>query len=95
MDNYIFAHNVNEIREEIIDRNEWAEEISQVYKFPNSNTLKITFEETAKAIKAQEHGIKMFSMRIPHFNVEQDTVFNLMTFMKCYQTENHSTRNCP
>lgn len=65
VDNYIFAQNENEIKDEIIEHNEWVEEICQIYEFPNSNTLKIAFKESARAIKGQEHGIKMFSMRIP------------------------------
>lgn len=60
VDNYIFMHNEAEIMEEIIYHNEWVEEINQVYKFPNSNTLKISFNETAKALRAQEQGLKCF-----------------------------------
>lgn len=95
VNNYIFTHSENEIKEEILEHNKWIDEISQIYKFPNSNTLKITFNESAKAIKAQEHGIKLFSMRIPQYNIEQDTYHNLVTCMKCYEIETHTTRNCP
>lgn len=95
VDNYIFSHSEPEIKEEIINGNEWVEDINQIYKFPNSNTLKVTFQETTKAQKAQEYGLKMFDMRISPHSIEQDTFLNLVTCMKCYQVEDHTTRNCP
>lgn len=95
VENHIFMHEEKEIKEEIIRRNEWADEVSQVFKFPNSNTLKITFNEAAKATKAQEQGIKMFAMRIASYNIEQDSFHNLITCMRCYQIEDHITKNCP
>lgn len=95
VENFIFSHSESEIKEEIINHNDWVEDITQIYKFPNSNTLKITFQETAKAQKALELGIKMFLMRISPHTMQQDTFLNLMTCMKCYMVEDHSTRNCP
>lgn len=84
VDNYTFANNEEDIKEEILTHNEWVEEISQIYKFPNSNTLKISFNESSKAMKAQENDLKMFSMKIPNYNVEQNTYFSINTCMKCY-----------
>lgn len=34
-------------------------------------------------------------MRIPPHSMEQDTFLNLLTCMKCYMIEDHTTRNCP
>lgn len=95
VENHIFKNSEEDIKEEILKHNEWVEEISQVYKFPNTNTLKISFTESNKATKAQEYGIKLFFMKIANYNIVQDTYVNITTCMKCYAIEEHTTRQCP
>ncbi|KAK3875116.1 hypothetical protein Pcinc_019995 [Petrolisthes cinctipes] len=47
VDDYVYKNNEEQIKEEIRGLNSWArDEIKEVYKFPNSNTLKITFGQT-------------------------------------------------
>lgn len=56
--------------------------------------MKVTFEETNKARKAQEHELKLFSMKIPSYDIKQDHFINVMTCMKCYKLEDHTTDQC-
>lgn len=43
---------------------------------PMSNTLKVTFRETSKALKAQEKGLLLFYKLIPHNDIKQDIYHN-------------------
>lgn len=43
VDPYIFQNIEDDIKEEIIAKRDWIQEISHIYKFRNNNTIKITF----------------------------------------------------
>lgn len=94
VDNYIHENTEHDIKEEIQKKNEWVGKITRVYKFPKGNIIKITFDETQKAKKAQETGLKLFSMKIPKYDIKQDEHVGIMTCMKCYKMEDHSTAQC-
>lgn len=57
------------IKAEIEDKSDWTGEITRVHKFPKGNIIKITFDETSKAKKATDHRIKLFSMKIPGYDI--------------------------
>lgn len=82
VDNHIFNNETESIKEEIITKNEWVGNINQVHKFPINNTLKITFDEPSKAQKAQETGLKLFSMRLPKQDIKQETFYSIITCKK-------------
>lgn len=94
IDNHIYQNSEEDIIEELSNKNEWVGKIAQIYKFPNSNTLKITFDETSKALKAQETGLLLFSMRIPKYDVQQAQFHSILTCFRCYAMEDHTTNNC-
>lgn len=95
VDSYIYNHTEDAIIQELTEKNEWVGNITQLYKFPNSNILKITFDESSKALKAQETGLLLFSMRIPRYDIEQDKFHNILTCFRCYAIEDHSVNQCP
>lgn len=84
VDNHIYQNTEAEIKNEIQDKNEWATQIHQIYKIPNSNTRKVTFITTAMAKKTQDAGLKLFSMRIPPRDIKQDVFHEINTCLKCY-----------
>lgn len=52
VDNNIFAHDENEIKE-IIERNEWAEDVCQVFKFPSVSSFQISeFKHTQNNLQS-------------------------------------------
>lgn len=63
-------------------------------KFPNSKTIKITFKQTVSAKKAQDQGLRLFQMNIPHYNIKQEIFYNIKTCFKCYKIETHFTNQC-
>ena len=72
----------------------WAN-VQEVYKFRNSNTIKITFLDSDMAEKATEFGLLMFRMSIPPFQIHQEEYFELLTCYRCYAVEDHATKLCP
>lgn len=69
--------------------------IIQVHKFPSGRIIKITFSDSQQAKKAQEAGIKLFSMKIPSYNVKQDQYYHVNVCLRCYELESHNTYQCP
>lgn len=49
----------------------------------------------AEAKKAQEVGLKLYSIRIPGYNIQQDKFYEITTCFKCYKLEDHYTNQCP
>lgn len=93
--NHIYKNDEEEIKEEINNNNEWAKNnIDNIFKFPNSKTIKITFKETCFAKKALSDGIKLFHMRIPHNDIKQEEFYNINTCFRCYVMEDHYTNQC-
>lgn len=94
VDNHIHDNTERSIKEEIQRQNEWVGELTKVSKFEKGNIIKVTFNETQKARKAQETGLKLFSMKIPQYDIKQDEYIGILTCMRCYQMEDHSTAQC-
>ncbi len=60
---------------ELQKQNPWiGEEIVDIYKFPKSPTLKITFSQTTLALKCTEKGLKAFNISIPPNEIKQETM---------------------
>lgn len=73
VDSHIYNHELNEIILEIKNKNRWTKnEVSEVYKFPNSKTLKITFTQSKVANKALTTGLLLFSMSISPHQMKQE-----------------------
>lgn len=93
-DNHIFNKSEEEIKNEIELKNEWVGKIQQLQKFTAHNIMKITFDETVKAIKVTERGLLAFSMCLPKHDIKIDFFYNITTCYKCYQMEDDLTNNC-
>lgn len=52
-------------------------------------------KQTALAIKSTEQGLKMFSLRIPHHQIQREEFIPITTCMRCYKIEQHLTKDCP
>lgn len=94
VDNHIFGNSERDIKTEIETRNDWVGKVTRVYKFPKGNIMKITFNEAQKAKKALDIGLKMFSMKVAKYDIRQDTHINILTCLKCYKMEDHTTGQC-
>lgn len=94
VDNEIFNKHEEDIKEELERQNPWVGQILQTQKFTTSNIIKITFDETVKAVKATEKGLLAFSMRLPYYDIKVDTFYNITTCFRCYALEQHNTNNC-
>ncbi len=88
-------HEPNDIALEMEARNPWMEgEIEQLFMFPNSPTLKITFTQSATAKKCVERGFLAYNISVPPNDIKQETYIPVKCCMHCFQLEGHSTREC-
>ena len=95
VDQHIYGNKEDTIKEEIMARNLWTTGIiDQLYKFPASKTIKITFNQAALAKKTIEKGLLLFSMSIPSHQIQQEVYYNIKMCMRCYILEDHNTNQC-
>ena len=95
VDDAIYDWGEVEIAEELTEKNSWiGYELEIVYKFPNSNTIKLTFSQTQLAKKCTEAGLRAFGISIPPHEIRQETYIPIKTCMRCYKLEDHNTRDC-
>ena len=94
LDDLAYDNNVEDIKDEIEKEQTWAK-VQEVFKFPRSNTIKVTFKDTEMAKKATENGLLMFYMSIPSTQVHQEEYIELLTCTRCYAVEDHTTKDCP
>ena len=96
LDDYVYQNNENDIAKELMDKNSWAkDEVETLFKFPRSNTIKVTFQQTKTAIKTLDTGLVMFNHRITPHQMEQERYVPINNCMKCYAMEEHITSKCP
>ncbi len=96
VDDAVYERGENDIIREFKDKNIWVgDDLDSIYKFPNSNTIKLTFTKTQTAKKCTDTGIKGFGISIPHFDIRQETYIPILCCLKCYELEDHTTRECP
>ncbi len=93
----IYENSTVDIKEELKTHNTWIGEegISDIYKFPNSLTIKITFSKTELAEKCLERGIKAFGISLPSHMMKQETYIEIKSCMRCYSLEQHHSSECP
>ncbi len=95
-DDVVYDKTVDVIADELTQNNAWiGDDTDSVFKFPNSNTLKVTFNQTATAKKCTENGLLAFNLSIPPSDIKQETFIPIKTCMKCYTLEDHTTKDCP
>ena len=95
LDDHIYLNNEDDILRELLEQNDWISGSTCITKFKKGRGLKITFNDTNTAKKAQEKGLLLFSMRIPADNIIQDKYLNVTTCLRCYTLNEHYSANCP
>ena len=96
LDDLVYERDEEAIVDELIKHNTWiGDDIDTIYKFPNSQTIKITFTQTATAKKCTEKGLLAFNISIAPHTIKQETYISIRCCMKCYCLEEHTTRECP
>ena len=71
VEDMIYGNTEKEIETEVMELNNWIEGgIENIFKFPKSKIIKITFKNTANSKKASTYGLLAFNMRIPKHNIE-------------------------
>lgn len=95
LDHIIGEHSPEEIKEEIEKENRWIK-ITEVTKIKNyTNIMKIRLEDTKMVEKAKQQGILAYNLAITPDQIEQEEYVDLTTCYKCYELENHQTKDCP
>lgn len=98
VDQLIYNHTQNDIKEEIEKKNGWAK-TKEVFKFPATNrtthTIKIVFEDAIMATKAEADGLRLFNMSIAYHQIKRETYMPIKTCLRCYKIEEHNTSECP
>ena len=97
VDDVIYERDVADFGEELANKNDWIalEDIENIYKFPNSPTIKITFYSSLLAKKCTEKGLKAFKISIPATEIKLETYIPIQCCMRCYTLESHYTNECP
>lgn len=96
VDEYLISQKEKDIEEEILKENAWIKEgISNIFKVPRAKIIKICFNDSLTAKNATEKGLLAFHMSIPSHNIKIDEFIPILTCMRCYQLESHTTNNCP
>ena len=95
LDELIYEHDKDNIKKEVERVQTWAK-ITDVYKFPRSNTIKITFQSSAMATKARENGLLMFSsLSVTPEQIREEIYIPIVSCDRCYAIESHTTNMCP
>ena len=94
LDDLLAAYTGEEMLQEVERLHGWAK-LAEVYKFPRSNTIKITFRSSDMAKKAMEDGLLMFGLTIPSYQMRMETYVPLIACNRCNEVEGHTTANCP
>ena len=94
IDSYIYDHSVDEIKFQVTENND-SLDVVEVYKFPNSKIVKITFTNYEMAEKCLKDGVKLFLLYLPPSNVYQDEFVEVKTCYKCFKLNDHLTYECP
>ena len=93
VDDIILGKREADITAELHERNNWLN-IVDIYKFPNSPTIKLICATNEMAVKTLEWGVKLFDLSIPAANIVQEVFVNLVTCYRCYAIKDHQALSC-
>ena len=66
-----------------------------LHKFPNSRTLKVTFDTREMALKCASSGLKLFCLYIPARRIEEEIFVPITFCYRCFAINDHMKRDCP
>lgn len=93
LDSFIYSQEVDTIKMELENENSWLN-IQNIYKFPKSRTVKITFINQNMVTLALDRGLLMFHLSIPPSLIYREVYVNILICYKCYQWNDHITECC-
>ena len=93
LDDHIYDHTADEVKHEINCSNQ-NYEVVEVYKFPNSKTMKITFLNNCMAENCIVNGIKLFMLHISPQDIKREEYYEVKTCYKCFSLDSHFTHEC-
>lgn len=82
-----------DIQREIMLKNDGIEAVD-VFKFPNSKSIKITLATLEMVRKVFESGLKLFYLSVSKHSIIADTFIALKMCYKCYEIDTHNTSSC-
>ena len=94
LDRFVGSHTIEEIKGEIEDKNDWANNVTVTKIADYTHILKVEFETIEAAEKAQSGGLNMFYMFVSPSQISADDFINILTCFKCYAFEDHPTKEC-
>lgn len=94
LDDFVTCNDPAAIKHEIARCQDWAK-VEGIYKFPRTNTLKVTFSTSEMAEKAYDQGLLMFNFSVPQSQMRREVYIHLMACDRCHAIEDHPTSECP
>lgn len=94
MDDIIHLSRPQDIQVELMREQTWAK-VTEVYVFPKSPTIKVTFTTSEMARKAVTGGLLMFSISVAPHQITREVYTPLVTCNRCQEVETHETQDCP
>ena len=94
LDNSICEHSNEEILKEINDKNSSISAV-EVFKFPKSQSMKLSLRTSQMATSIIDNGLYMFYLSIPKYDIKKDIYVRLINCYNCYAIHDHHTNECP
>ena len=93
LDKQVESLQKNDLANAIEDQNEWAK-VEYVVKIPNNpKMIKVRFENTAMAQRANLHGLVILNQSITQYSIEPETFISVEHCKNCFSYE-HRYTNC-
>lgn len=94
LDQSISENSEADILDELDKQNDFLT-VVDLFKFPNSNIIKITCRNQEMANKCVDTGLKMFHFFVSPTDVALEEYFDVRLCYKCYALDSHLTHQCP
>jgi len=93
LDPLIYQNDIEQIKLEIQCENSQFV-VDDLFKFPNSRMLKITFSTQQMAAMCVEKGLLLFKLSVPPRYVSLDRFINVDICYRCYKLDSHLSAAC-
>lgn len=93
LDPFIYARDVQEIEVELMNKNNWVT-VCNIYKFPRSKTIKVSFSNQQMVELSLNRGLLMFNLSVSPVDMVRDSFTHLLVCYRCYQWNDHVAANC-
>ena len=94
LDEYIYSRDVDEIKIEI-DRCNQSMSTIDIFKFPNSKIIKLTFSNTEMAERCLKNGLKLFLLHISPSEIQREEFIDVKVCYRCFDLNSHLKSECP